>query len=215
MGRGSSAAFLRVVPGVWIYLRTAGCKRLQTGYDCIASLLRILVLFEDRSPQAGLLPHAGGKGGSGRLSGHPNSASKTSPDQCRSSDPQNQGVKFTSLTVWRHRLIRRNLTNRCLLIPDACSSRDRPAMDAPARPSRSLMGSICPEAERLFTELTNSLKRVVEIQSCQIAAVQLGDRRVSGFDEEIRIALRAWRLSRRAYVQHVLDHGCSSGKDLI
>jgi hypothetical protein len=45
--------FLRVMLGVRIF-STAGGKRLQTGYDCITSLLCILVLFEDRSPQAGL-----------------------------------------------------------------------------------------------------------------------------------------------------------------
>ena len=88
-------------------------------------------------------------------------------------------------------------------------------MDAPAWPMPEPNGSKCPEAERLFAELRAALKRVVEIQSSQIAAVQLGDRRVSGFDEEIRVALWAWQHSRRAYVEHVLDHGCSSGKDLI
>jgi hypothetical protein len=76
-------------------------------------------------------------------------------------------------------------------------------------------GSPCPEAERLFAELRTALKRVVEIQSCQIAALKLGDRRVSGFDEEIRVALWAWQQSRRAYVEHVLDHGCSSSDDPI
>ena len=75
--------------------------------------------------------------------------------------------------------------------------------------------SKCSEAKRMFVELQTALKRVVEIQSYQIAAVKLGDGRVSGFDEEIRVAMWAWHHARQAYVEHVLDHGCSSGKDLI
>ena len=67
----------------------------------------------------------------------------------------------------------------------------------------------------MFVELQTALKRVVEIQNYQIAAVKLGDRKASGFDEEIRVAMWAWHHARQAYVQHVLDHGCSSGKDLI
>ncbi len=43
--------------------------------------------------------------------------------------------------------------------------------------------STCSEQERLFAELTSALKNVVEIQSSQIAAVQLGDGKVSEFDE--------------------------------
>src|SRR5260370_36121334 len=89
-------------------------------------------------------------------------------------------------------------------------SRDCSAMDAAAQRMPETDGSPCREAERLFAELRSALKRVVEIQSCQIAALKLGDRRVSGFEEEIRVALSAWQHSRRAYVEHVLDHGCSS-----
>ena len=75
--------------------------------------------------------------------------------------------------------------------------------------------STCSEAKRLFAELLTALRRVVEIQSFQIAAVKLGDRGDSGFDEEIRVAIWAWHHARQAYVEHVFDHGCNSGKDLI
>ena len=75
--------------------------------------------------------------------------------------------------------------------------------------------STCAEQERLFAELTSALRNVVEIQSSQIAAIQLGDRKVSEFDEEIRIALGAWHKARHVYMQHILDHGCRSGHDLI
>jgi len=73
----------------------------------------------------------------------------------------------------------------------------------------------CSEEERLFAELTSALKKVVEIQSSQMAAIQSGDRTVSAFDEEIKITLRAWHRARHVYMQHILDHGCRSGHDLI
>ena len=72
----------------------------------------------------------------------------------------------------------------------------------------------CAEQERLFAELTRSLRNVVEIQSSQIAALKLGERDTSTFDEEIRIALGAWHKARHVYMQHILDHGCCSGDDL-
>jgi hypothetical protein len=75
--------------------------------------------------------------------------------------------------------------------------------------------STCSEEERLFAELTSALKKIVEIQSSQIAAIQLGDRKVSEFDEEICIAVRAWHEARHVYMQHILDHGCRSGHNLI
>ena len=73
----------------------------------------------------------------------------------------------------------------------------------------------CGEQERLFAELTHALRNVVEIQGSQIAAVKLGDRDISRFDEEIRVALRAWQRARHIYIWHVLDHGCRSSDDLI
>jgi hypothetical protein len=75
--------------------------------------------------------------------------------------------------------------------------------------------STCSEGKRLFAELKSTLKYLVEIQSSQIAAIQFGDRKVSEFDEEIRIALRVWHKARHAYMQHILNHGCGSSHDLI
>ena len=75
--------------------------------------------------------------------------------------------------------------------------------------------SACSEEKSLFTELKSALKNVVEIQSSQMAAIHLGDRKVSKLDEEIRIALRAWHKTRYVYMRHILDHGCRSGQDLI
>ena len=76
-------------------------------------------------------------------------------------------------------------------------------------------GSTCQEAERLFKELKTALKRVVEVQSCQIAALKSEGGQVVGFDEEIRVAIWAWQHARHAYMEHVLVHECSSAKDLI
>ena len=76
-------------------------------------------------------------------------------------------------------------------------------------------GSTCQEAERLFMELRTALKRVVEVQSCQIASLKSEGGQVPGSDEDIRVAIWAWQHARHAYVEHVLDHECSSGKDLI
>ncbi len=75
--------------------------------------------------------------------------------------------------------------------------------------------STCSEGKRLFAELTNALKEFVEIQSSQMAALQLGDRKVSEFDEELRIALRGWHKARHIYMQRVMDHGCRPSNDLI
>jgi hypothetical protein len=75
--------------------------------------------------------------------------------------------------------------------------------------------STCSEGKRLFAALTNALNELVEIQSSQMAALQLGDRKVSEFDEELRITLRAWYKARHVYLQHIMDHGCGSSHDLI
>jgi hypothetical protein len=66
----------------------------------------------------------------------------------------------------------------------------------------------CPEQARLHAELSHAIRAVVEIQSSQIAAVRLGDTRTSHFEEEIRIAVKAWQSARRAYMQHCAEHGC-------
>jgi hypothetical protein len=66
----------------------------------------------------------------------------------------------------------------------------------------------CAEQKRLYEELTLATKAVVEIQSSQIAALQLGDRRVSHFEEEIDSVVRAWKHARKAFMQHITDHGC-------
>jgi hypothetical protein len=47
------------------------------------------------------------------------------------------------------------------------------------------------------------------------SGAQIGGRKTLGFDEEIRVAMWAWQHARQPYVQHVLDHECSSAKDLI
>ena len=76
-------------------------------------------------------------------------------------------------------------------------------------------GSTCSEKEWLFAELKIALKNIVEIQSSEMAAIQLGDRKLSEFNKEIPVALKAWHKARYIYMQHILDHGCRSGHDLI
>jgi hypothetical protein len=46
-------------------------------------------------------------------------------------------------------------------------------------------------------------------------ALASGDGQESRFEEEIRVALSAWQDARRAYMRHVINHGCRSSKDLI
>ena len=71
----------------------------------------------------------------------------------------------------------------------------------------------CAEEKRLLAEMTHALGSLVEIQSSQMATLALGDRKVSLFEEEIRVVLSAWQHARHAYIQHVLDHGCLASKD--
>ena len=66
----------------------------------------------------------------------------------------------------------------------------------------------CAEQERLHAELSHALRAVVEIQSSQIAAVKLGDKCISHFEEEIGVAVNAWQNARRAYIRHCAEHGC-------
>jgi hypothetical protein len=66
----------------------------------------------------------------------------------------------------------------------------------------------CPEQKRLHEELSQALRVLVELQGSQIAAVKLGDKRTTRFEEEIRTALNAWQSARRAYLQHCAEHGC-------
>lgn len=73
----------------------------------------------------------------------------------------------------------------------------------------------CVEQERLFTELTHALATLVEVQGLQIAALAAGEQDTSRFNEEIRAALSAWERARYAYMEHVMDHGCRFGVDLI
>jgi hypothetical protein len=73
----------------------------------------------------------------------------------------------------------------------------------------------CADEKRLFTELRNTLGSLVQIQRSHMEALASGDGQESRFEEEIRIALSTWQDSRRAYVRHVMGHGCRSSKDLI
>ena len=87
-------------------------------------------------------------------------------------------------------------------------------MDAPASMPES-NETECVQQERLFAEVKQALGNLVKVQSLQMAALALGNRKVSRFNQEIRVALRAWQHARHAYLQHVLDHGCRSSSDLI
>jgi hypothetical protein len=73
----------------------------------------------------------------------------------------------------------------------------------------------CADENRLFAELRNTLGSLVQIQRSHMEALALGDGQESRFEEEIRVALSAWQDARRAYMRHVMDHGCRSNKDLI
>jgi hypothetical protein len=85
-------------------------------------------------------------------------------------------------------------------LPDSRSSRDRLAVDAPSPSpmpeSDETEGVQCVQQERLFAELKHTLGSLVEMQSLQMAALALGDQKVSRFEEEIRVALWAWRHAR-------------------
>ncbi len=74
----------------------------------------------------------------------------------------------------------------------------------------------CSEERRLFAELSHALSGLVEIQGSHMQALALGNnQQASRFEEETRVALWNWQHARHAYMQHVSDHGCRSGKDLI
>ena len=73
----------------------------------------------------------------------------------------------------------------------------------------------CHEEKRIFAEMRRALGYLVEMQSLQMAALALGETKVSRFEEEIRVALWTWEHARHAYIRHVLDHGCRSSNDLI
>jgi hypothetical protein len=69
----------------------------------------------------------------------------------------------------------------------------------------------CAKQQRLSEELAQAIRALVEMQGSQIAALKLGDRQTSRFDEEINAVLRAWTNARRAYMEHLQDHGCLDG----
>ena len=73
----------------------------------------------------------------------------------------------------------------------------------------------CADENRLFGELRHALGSLVEIQRSHMEALALGDAQASRFEEKIRVALSAWQDARRAYMRHVMGHGCRSSKDLI
>ena len=56
----------------------------------------------------------------------------------------------------------------------------------------------CAEEKRLFAKLSHTLGSLVEIQSSQMAALAMGDRQISRFEEEIRVAICAWQHARHA-----------------
>jgi hypothetical protein len=72
----------------------------------------------------------------------------------------------------------------------------------------------CAEQERLFAELTRALRNLLDIQGSQVSTPKLGDTRDSEFEKEIGVALWALEHARQAYMQHVMDHGCRSRKNL-
>jgi hypothetical protein len=102
------------------------------------------------------------------------------------------------------------------ILGEVCRMPTAPTMDVPAQLLMSESNEYtCSEEKRLYAELRHAFGCFVEMQSLQISALALGDREVSRFEEEIRVALSALQDARHAYVRHVLNHGCRSSKDLI
>jgi hypothetical protein len=72
---------------------------------------------------------------------------------------------------------------------------------------------MCEEQKQLSAEISQALRAVIEIHCSQMAAVVLGDRKVKQFEEELGLAIRAWKRTRKAYMDHILDHQCSEYTD--
>ena len=66
----------------------------------------------------------------------------------------------------------------------------------------------CTEERRLFVKLSNAWADLFEMQSLQLAALWLHDRKIGRFDEESTAAVSAWTRARKNYMEHLRKHGC-------
>ncbi len=66
----------------------------------------------------------------------------------------------------------------------------------------------CVAEKRLLAQVVEAFGHLIEIQGCQVAALGLGDRDLSRFEEEVELVLQSWKHALRAYIQHVQDHRC-------
>jgi hypothetical protein len=66
----------------------------------------------------------------------------------------------------------------------------------------------CEEQKHMFAGLAEAIKRLVKAQSARVLGVKQDGQELSGPDEQIAAALRAWKRARQAYMHHLRVHGC-------
>lgn len=66
----------------------------------------------------------------------------------------------------------------------------------------------CTEHQRLLHELSQAIDQLVQTQVAHATVVRTTGLTKTGYEEDLIVAAAAWTVARRAFAQHVMEHGC-------
>jgi hypothetical protein len=66
----------------------------------------------------------------------------------------------------------------------------------------------CSEHDRLLEELSQAIDFLVKSQASHATVLRITGCGTTGYEEDLSVATSAWTVARRAFVQHVMEHGC-------
>jgi hypothetical protein len=68
--------------------------------------------------------------------------------------------------------------------------------------------SDCIEHRRLLNELAQAIDLLVKTQASHAIVLRTTGSATTGYEEDLTVAAAAWTVARRAFTQHVMEHGC-------
>jgi hypothetical protein len=66
----------------------------------------------------------------------------------------------------------------------------------------------CAEHQRLLHELSQAIDLLVQTQVAHATVMRTTGLTKTGYEEDLIVAAASWTMARRAFAQHVMEHGC-------
>lgn len=67
----------------------------------------------------------------------------------------------------------------------------------------------CMEQKRLFAEMVATSRRLINARNAHIVAIRTANgEALPRLENDVALALQAWKDARQAYMQHYREHGC-------